>query len=191
MNLDTEFGMLTSHLANLHVLQSRKGARKGILLRVPYVIHPLQVLQRIQRWGIDHPTEENKSFWKGLLYHDVLEDTTATYEHILGVIGKRAADLVMDLTRPMNMDKSDYMASFAIKDIEVVVGKIADRLCNVDDFVTDNPTYAFKYYHKADLVFETYRNRRDEVIARFGLEVSQAIDNDLLVTLGKISNGQK
>lgn len=183
MNLDAEFGMLTAHLANLHVQQTRKGPRNGVRLRVPYVVHPLQVLQRVQRWGIDDHTEENKAFWKGLLYHDAIEDTTATYEHILGVIGKHAADIVMDLTRPMHVNDTDYMASFADKHIEVVVGKIADRLCNVDDFIFDRPAYAFEYFHKADPLFYTYHARKDEAVARFGLCVTEAINKDLLVTI--------
>jgi len=158
-----------------------------MLLRVPYIIHPLQVLQRIQRWGIDTPTPENCDFWKGILYHDAIEDTTATYDYLIGLIGKCSADIVMELTNTMDEDGGDYMASFVTKSIEAVVGKVADRLSNVDDFYLDSPDYALKYLHKADPVFDVYRDRKDEVIARFGLDVKRNIDTDYNRMLGKLN----
>ena len=60
MHWETEFGLLTVQAANLHHEQTRKGGRQGEFLRVPYIVHPLQVIQRVQRWGIDALTEENK-----------------------------------------------------------------------------------------------------------------------------------
>lgn len=190
MKWEVEFGMLTVHAASLHVKHTRKGPRKGQYMRVPYLIHMLQVLQRAQRWGIDAPTPENCDFWKGLLFHDSIEDTIATYDYLIGLIGKKASDIVMELTNTMDEDTGDYMHSFATKSIEAVVGKIADRLSNVDDFYVDDPGYALRYLHKADAVFEVYNRRKDEVIARFGYNVTDKIDNDINSMLEKLADCQ-
>ena len=190
MKWEAEFGMLTTHATSLHVKHTRKGPKKGYFLRVPYIIHPLQVLQRVQRWGIDDVTPENCDFWKAILYHDAIEDTTATYDYIIGLIGKKAADIVMELTNTMDEDSGDYMESFVTKSIEAVVGKIADRLSNVDDFYIDSPNYALRYFHKADAVFEVYNRRKDEVISRFGYDVSVKIDENINAMLGKLADCQ-
>lgn len=172
-NFELEFGALTHLAAGFHVQQTRKGSSTG--LRVPYIIHPLQVLRRVQMWGIKYPSDENKVFWKALLFHDAIEDTSMTYEFLVGLIGKAAADIVFELSHVPGEDKNLFMRSFNTKSIEAVVGKIADRLCNVEDFLVDNAHYAKKYYHKADDVFAVFDDRYDEVISRFGNEAAKKI----------------
>lgn len=46
MQWDFEFGLLTAHVAHLHASKTRKGNKNG--LKTPYIIHPLQVLQKVQ-----------------------------------------------------------------------------------------------------------------------------------------------
>lgn len=187
MKWTAEFGLLVSHVANLHVKQTRKGPQ-GAFLRIPYVIHPLQVLQRVKRWGIHEANEQNKDLWKAVLFHDSIEDTTANYEHLIGLIGKASADIVLELTHFVDEDAQDYMSSFCEKSVASLVAKIADRLCNVEDFFLDSPDYALKYFHKADQIFETYNSRKEEVRSTFGDNTVLAIDTDIKDVLERISS---
>ena len=180
MHWETEFGLLTIQAANLHQEQTRKGKRQGDFLRVPYIIHPLQVVQRVQRWGIDEPTKENQDFWKALLFHDAIEDTTATSLSLVRLIGVNAASIVTELTKSDEESKEFYMKSFASidKSVEALVGKIADRLCNVDDFRQDSPKYALKYYEKATPIFSAFAERKAEIVERFGRDQYNRIGDD-------------
>lgn len=176
MNFQVEFGLLTSIAVNLHIKQTRNGAPDNDGFRVPYIIHPLQVLQLVQRWGITNLSELNKSFFKGILFHDSIEDTICTYEYLIGLIGKEASNIALELTKLPDEDKVDYMASFATKSIEAVVAKVADRICNTEDFIKDIPDYSYKYLCKADPVFKTLYDRKSEVVDRFGEATFEKID---------------
>lgn len=50
----------------------------------------------------------------------------------------------MELTKGDNEDKNAYMQSFETKTVEALVAKLADRFCNVTDFLQDSPDYALK-----------------------------------------------
>jgi len=188
-NFDLEFGMLTQVASAFHSQQTRKGKDEDEHgLRMPYIVHPLQVLRRLQAWGITARTELNKSLWKALLFHDSVEDTCMTYEYLVGLIGRLAADIVMELSHRPGEDKKLFMASFGTKSIDSLVGKIADRLENVEDFILDSPGYAKKYFHKADHVFQTFEARYEEVVERFGKETAERIAEDIKSTALRLSN---
>lgn len=46
--------------------------------------------------------------------------------------------------------------------------KIADRICNTNDFLLTNPDYAPKYWKQADFLFEQVDVRKDEIVEKFG-----------------------
>ena len=136
-----------------HGHQFRKGHIR--LQRLPYVVHPIRVLNTIWRWGTTETVQV------AAVLHDVLEDTNATYADIKDLFGKEVANIVLQLTfDPNNGTKEEYLASFKNKDTTSLIIKIADRLDNVTDYLAvGNGQYAKKYFEKAAVVFETFRER--------------------------------
>ena len=140
---------------------------------LPYIIHPMQVLQTISGWGIHHDTT-----WIVALLHDTLEDTQILPDEILTNFGKDVLKYVQELTfqshhkaQERKIAKNQYLKDFDQKNIVSLVVKIADRLCNTRDFLVGQQQYAKIYFHKADCLFEILRQRKQEVIDTYGNDV--------------------
>lgn len=126
----------------------------------PYVTHCFDVFNMLVNWGV-------RSF--PILYaglgHDLRENTKTTYEEIVTVMGKEAADYIEELTFIPNLtlaasqsrQKEDYMESFSKKSIGSNVIKLADRCCNTLDFWHSRDAkdvkYARIYWDKATPLF--------------------------------------
>ncbi|ADC89808.1 (p)ppGpp synthetase I, SpoT/RelA [Thermocrinis albus DSM 14484] len=101
----------------------------------PYVIHPLQVAIILAKLGLDRDTVV-----AGLL-HDILEDTSTTYQELKERFGKRVADIVEGVTKLGKVQFKDVKTEKAenyrklllamAKDIRVILVKLADRLHNM------------------------------------------------------------
>ncbi|RCS44757.1 HD domain-containing protein [Bremerella cremea] len=175
MTWDDQFGQLTVAAAQLHAGQIRKQGG------MPYLIHPLQVVQRICSWGIDRYAHGET--WKAALFHDAIEDTEATSDSLLPLIGASATRLVVALTfDPAVQTKEAYLAGFQDQHrtpTEAVVVKLADRFCNVEDFLRIDPSYARIYFWKAAAVYQAFEARKKEITSTFGREVVAAMQCDL------------
>lgn len=199
MNWETEFGLLTVNAATFHLSQTRKGKKKDGL-RIPFIIHPLQILRKVQKWGITLPSETNKVFWKACLFHDSKEDSCIDDRYLINIIGEYAANLVKELTfipkfRRGMMDlhntpipsleeqKAEYLSSFKTKSIDALVLKLADRFCNIEDFEIDDQEYAIKYTEKAKNLFKIAIDRKSEISGRFGFEVCDNIMKEINLRL--------
>lgn len=126
---------------------------------LPYLVHPLDVVKTLMRWCI-----ADKDLLNVGILHDVIEDTELTAQQLVGKISDRAIGVVNELT--YNEDegsKSEYMESFLLKSDRAIVGKLADRFCNVLDFMISKPDYAKKYLMKATPVFEAYKQRKGQI----------------------------
>jgi (p)ppGpp synthase/HD superfamily hydrolase len=149
-------------IVSLHEGQVRKGTG------VPYAVHPIMVMNKIAEWGI---TEYDMQ--AAALLHDVLEDTI--YTNVIAHkdrYGERPMEIVEELTFSGNTyDKMVYLDSFADKEqksVEALVVKVADRICNVRDFMVTDFHYAGKYCQKAGSLFNAVDHRRSEISGRFG-----------------------
>ena len=60
------------------------------------------------------------------------------------------------------------MKSFGSKSVHALVVKVADRMCNTADFMSTNPSYAPKYWRKADDLFGAMMDRGEEIMKAFG-----------------------
>ena len=112
----------------MHASQMRKDGS-------PYVTHPLAVAQIVADMELDED-----SIIAALL-HDVIEDTSATYDEISHMFGSSVADLVDGVTKlkkivysnkeEEQMENLRKMLMAMAKDIRVILIKLADRLHNM------------------------------------------------------------
>ena len=150
---------------------------------MPYVVHPMDVLHLLGVWGANHVDVSCAA-----ICHDLLEDTKCEEAEITDAIGPEATSIVKELTflppvgvkgHDFNLAKDEYLRSFATKSVKSLVVKVADRICNTNDFISDVPdgrTYAPKYWAKADDLFYVFYERLEEVISVFGSTTMQLID---------------
>lgn len=123
----------------------------------PYYQHPLDVYNLLKRVDSDNVLSENH-FVVALL-HDVLEDTDCTFEEIKNNFGIAVANLVSEISffesKENPFAKAGYISEISKKIYSpVFLVKIADRICNTNDFLlSENYAHAKNYFHKADILF--------------------------------------
>ena len=101
----------------------------------PFIAHCVEVARLLAQLGLDHTTVA-----AGLL-HDVIEDTPATYAEVAEQFGDKIAELIAGVTK---IDQITYesrearqaetyrkMLLSTVKDIRVILIKLADRLHNM------------------------------------------------------------
>lgn len=169
-----------------HQGQYRKGSR------VPYIIHPLAVMEYLIRF---HCSEE--VVMAGVL-HDVVEDTAYTIEDIRENFGSRVAELVDFASEPEHESKSwserkthtvELLKS--LQDKEVLYLTCADKLHNVrsmkEDYkvIGDELWKKFKegkekqkwYYNSMkEAYLSHYENEKDEIFKVFAHEVDRLFE---------------
>ncbi|SNC58411.1 Bifunctional (p)ppGpp synthase/hydrolase SpoT [Sodalis endosymbiont of Henestaris halophilus] len=101
----------------------------------PYITHPVAVACILAKMGLDHKT------LMAALLHDVIEDTTATYQDMEKLFGKSVAELVEGVSKLDKLrfrDKKEAQAEnfrkmimAMVQDIRVVLIKLADRTHNM------------------------------------------------------------
>lgn len=130
--------------------------------KLPYVFHCFDVAKRAKSY-LDKFSVNDDDFTAACILHDVLEDTKVTGDQIKDVFGSNVLNIVQAVTRPANesndfADKYRYLKNFKNKSKEAIVLKIADRVCNVMDFLQDPETawYALRYALQAYPVYRAY-----------------------------------
>ncbi|HBC56226.1 MAG TPA: guanosine-3',5'-bis(diphosphate) 3'-diphosphatase [Gammaproteobacteria bacterium] len=101
----------------------------------PYIVHPLQVAEVLSTMHMDF-----QSIMAAIL-HDVIEDTTVTKDDLANRFGEEVAELVDGVTKLTKIKfetrAERQAASFRkmmlamVKDIRVIIVKLADRLHNM------------------------------------------------------------
>jgi len=101
----------------------------------PYMVHPVSVAYILSTLGLDDET------LCAALLHDVIEDTTETYEYIEKEFGETIADMITGVTKlgtlryttAEEQQVENYRKMFLAmgKDIRVILIKLADRLHNM------------------------------------------------------------
>jgi GTP diphosphokinase / guanosine-3',5'-bis(diphosphate) 3'-diphosphatase len=151
--------------SNAHKNQFRKE------FPLPFIIHPLKVLEKMARWGI-----KDEEMWVAAILHDTVEDTALTIEDIEQEFGYNVSNIVDYLTfEKTKQTKQEYLDGIAKGRLDVLVIKVADRLSNVEDFFVTNPVYTKKYFEKAEVLFTAVWWRRPEFDREIWNKLSEGI----------------
>ena len=121
--------------ADKHRLQRRKGAAAS-----PYINHPIEVARVLAHEG----GVRDISVLIAAVLHDTIEDTATTVDEIAGRFGSDIAGLVLEVTDDKALGSAERKrlqveraGSLSAAGARLV--RLADKLCNVRDLVTDTP----------------------------------------------------
>ena len=145
-----------------HEGQFRRGPKN-----LPYIVHPHAVVAMLKSWG--YSMRRDPVTLAVAWGHDILEDTNTPEDAIRNVddkLGERILEGIRMLTFKPGVPsgypdygrlKADYIAKVA-NDAppEIIVVKIADRLCNTIDM--GNADYARTYYNYGSPLFERIKD---------------------------------
>jgi len=143
-----------------HLGQKRK--HSGI----PYVTHCVEVMKRVSDYGVPH-----ESILSASLLHDVEEDAPEFSSRVKEEFGPFVYMLMMQCSRPerddaTEEDKYRFLCSFERKHIYATIIKIADRYCNVMDYMhtPGKEEYAAWYALQAYPLYRTFLDRVKEKV---------------------------
>lgn len=158
-----------------HYGVERKG--KG---HVPYIEHPRAVVAQLKAWGM---TEGANPVPLAVAWgHDLVEDTRVPASAILNAAGEHGLEVfegILYLTfsrkeypAASDHDEADwfYMERLAREaPPEILMVKLADRVCNTQDFMRnppkDEPTKPARYLHEADPILAAVSRVPAEFVA--------------------------
>jgi hypothetical protein len=158
--------------ARYHEGQFRKGP-EGL----PYIVHPQAVAEKLISWGEDPGSPAVSAAWG----HDLLEDTTVTEKEIIGTAGEYVLECIKKLTCPEDMGKFPYLKSVAAcGNRDVLLVKIADRICNTSDFISlKGKFYAWHYLHSADCLLPALQEFAGDPAVEKALKAWEKLDRSL------------
>lgn len=117
-----------------HSFQRRKNEDAS-----PYINHPIKVAEMLWSTG----EVRDLDVISGALLHDTLEDTSTSYEELSDKFGKIIADYVLEVSDDKKLSKQERKqqqiekAPYISKEAKQI--KIADKISNISDLVSDPP----------------------------------------------------
>lgn len=154
--------------AEKHGMQARKSGK-------PFVIHPLSCAYYLAQWRMSP-----KTIIAGLL-HDVIEDTPVTYNEIEAKFGEEVANLVEAVSKVTYFTienrqkmKASYLRKLfisTVKDVRVIIVKIADRMHNI-------LTLNFMSPEKQKIIAQETLDIYATIAERIGLRIAKNILED-------------
>lgn len=155
-----------------HDGQFRKGEE-----RLPYIVHPQAVAATLVSWGEPENSVAVSAAWG----HDLLEDTTVTESEIIAASSQEVLDCIKLLTHSDDTDKASYLRNVSrCGNRDVLLVKIADRICNTSDFVKlKGKLHAFRYLHSADVLVPALEKLSGDQVVKNALAAWKNIDGSL------------
>lgn len=127
MNIDEAIDFMMLKHAN----QKRKHG-------APYYTHPLAVSMLLKRKGF------SEEYQIAGLFHDLIEDTDATYEEILRLSSPKVVQAVKLVTKESGYVMSEYMERISKNNMAKMV-KLADRIHNLSEAHLASNNFAKRY----------------------------------------------
>ena len=103
-----------------------------------YITHPIAVCEKVKNLGF------NEDYQITALFHDLLEDTSATEKEILSYGNEEVLTAVKLLTKQKGYDMKEYISAIKNNEIAFVV-KGADRLHNLECALITSVEFKRKY----------------------------------------------
>lgn len=105
---------------------------------LPYIVHPISVFSIVKKYKESKNIDE---ILASSILHDIIEDTTVSYEELKEIFGKMVADIVLELTNDKSLIKKigklDY---YQHKLLQLSSYALTIKLSDMLDNITDNPT---------------------------------------------------
>ena len=134
--------------ARKHAGQVRKGTD------IPYISHPMEVMQILSR------NDYVDDVIIGGILHDVLEDTDATQEEIIGLFGEDILDFILaeseDKSKPWKERKQATIDQLKVAPKGVKIVCLADKLANLRSMASDMEAVG-------DKLWERFNAPKDEI----------------------------
>ncbi len=124
---------------------------------LPYLVHLGDVAFEI--FGVRESLKDFELALTCAILHDVIENTSTTYEDIRDEFGKSVADGVLALTKDKSLPKSkqliDSLQRILQQPFEIGAVKMADRICNLSTPPRHWDSQKIKEYAKeAKLIYD-------------------------------------
>lgn len=145
--------------------------RKDSLL--PHFVHPQTVVEILNACGTF-----NKTIIAAAYCHDILEDTKITEKELVSVIGKKALQVVKELTKQKGESKEFYLRhleEYGSLDAKII--KIADRIANTQDFIKTGKIEKAKEYLLASKAI--YKSVKNFGVGKLLLKVYENLEGSL------------
>ena len=143
----------------------RKGPGK-----VPYIVHPEAVVKQLREWGYN---ESDDAVTLAVAWgHDLLEDTKCPDAEILAAGGDEVLAGIKALSfkppkyprltdEEWDKKKDEYIHNVASTAApEILVVKMADRICNTMDFIRANNKWGYEYLVLGECLFDRVREMK-------------------------------
>lgn len=121
----------------------------------PYIVHPVEVAKIVESHG------GSNAMIAAALLHDVLEDTSVTFDVLETEFGSEVAELVLwltDVSKPEDGNRSTRRAldrqHSAAAPAEAQTVKVADLISNTRSIVAHDPGFAKVYLEEKRLLLE-------------------------------------
>jgi (p)ppGpp synthase/HD superfamily hydrolase len=126
---------------------------------LPYILHPSWVCMEVMTALAGDQDYDADLAIQCALLHDVIEDTSATYEQLQSEFGSSVADGVRALTKNKTLAKSlqmqDSLRRILQQPHEVGMVKLADRITNLQPPPTHWPPAKIRHYWEEALEIYT------------------------------------
>lgn len=109
----------------------------------PYFEHPYAVARILKQKGF------SEEYQIAGLFHDLIEDTTTTYEDILDLTNTNIARAVKLVSKEDGYVMKEYMERIKLDDMARMI-KLADRLHNLTDAKVANSKFQRKYIKETE-----------------------------------------
>lgn len=184
--MKTDLNKLIEKALNFAVIKHKDQFREGT--GIPYVAHVLDVLKQLARWDIKKSIN-NADIWVTALTHDTIEDSDTTEELLAVIFNEKVGRWVKALSfrkreigetsEQYQTAKSAHFDQLEHEDVEVIVIKVADRICNTYDFMAEG-NYGQKYYNRGKGIINAFYKRREDIAERFVGETTAKIELSIL-----------
>lgn len=104
----------------------------------PYYTHPLAVSKMLKEKGF------SEEYQMAGLFHDLIEDTDATYEEIIELSNENVAEAVRLVSKAEGYVMEEYIRNIKNNDMARMV-KLADRIHNLSESSVANRKFQRKY----------------------------------------------